>query len=225
VPIEGIRRWLPPEVIPDEGRLLKTPPIIADGARSQRAGQRVAELALEEDFEVRDLFALIDSESLAYAGMVRLLGYCDHQPEHSAPCIDAALVAGRLPERFIAVGPLSGALKGARMRPLDAARDRVYADPLAPGDDVFEWQPMLQLDLDGDGTFELEQVIRCVRGTRPGCPHNACEDVCVAVRAANSTEPKPAGARCESLLRDVYDACPMQPEDHDGVEDCDGCPE
>jgi hypothetical protein len=143
----------------------------------------------------RARYALIDVTG--YRGLVENRGRsdvdCDHCP---GPLVDGILMSGPGPRDYgaVAVGPVDGPLPHARMRQ-------------APPHDLDDtWRPVVQIDLDGDGRWDLESVQRCGHSVRSGCAGEVCDMTCVAVREPGH-EPDTKRMQCVSFLPDVED-CP-----------------
>ncbi|HEY3822507.1 MAG TPA: thrombospondin type 3 repeat-containing protein [Polyangiaceae bacterium] len=100
-------------------------------------------------------------------------------------------------------------------------------------------------DADGDGILDTQDACPLVPGVwwndprKNGCPAPDTDgdgvpdpvDACPAVKGVRSDDPKKNGCPAASQDRDKdgipddADKCPDQPEDRDGVEDFDGCPD
>jgi hypothetical protein len=100
-------------------------------------------------------------------------------------------------------------------------------------------------DADGDGILDTQDACPLVPGVwwndpkKNGCPAPDSDgdgipdpvDACPAVKGVRSDDPKkngcPASAqdRDKDGIPDDADKCPDQPEDKDGIEDFDGCPD
>ena len=100
-------------------------------------------------------------------------------------------------------------------------------------------------DADGDGILDAQDACPLVPGVwwndpkKNGCPAPDTDgdgvpdpvDACPAVKGVHSDDPKKNGCPAETQDRDKdgipddADRCPDQPEDKDGTEDFDGCPD
>jgi hypothetical protein len=100
-------------------------------------------------------------------------------------------------------------------------------------------------DADGDGILDQQDACPLVPGVwwndprRNGCPAPDTDgdgvpdpvDACPAVKGVRSDDPKKNGCppatedRDKDGIPDDADKCPDEPEDRDGVEDFDGCPD
>jgi OOP family OmpA-OmpF porin len=100
-------------------------------------------------------------------------------------------------------------------------------------------------DADGDGVLDAQDACPLVPGVwwndpkKNGCPAPDTDgdgipdpvDACPAVKGVRSDDPKKNGCPAEAQDRDKdgipddADRCPDQPEDKDGNEDFDGCPD
>lgn len=132
-----------------------------------------------------ELFALIATHG--YVGLVRIVGLDAQDSDY----VRVELVQGSARGNVVAVGPVSGPLERAKLRELSADLD-------SPS-----WQPTLALDLDGDGTSDLELLGRCRRYAASGCEERVCSEVCVGTRRAGEQNPSPATIECESFLPDI----------------------
>ncbi|MBK7584869.1 MAG: hypothetical protein IPI67_32355 [Myxococcales bacterium] len=141
-----------------------------------------------------EVFAVLDESG--YRGLVRTRRQasidCDHCP---GPLIEAELVTGPGPSGTgaIAVGPVRGPLPKARLGRVDRKRE--------PG---VTWQPTVQVDLDGDGLWDLVEYERCGHSVPSGCSREVCDMFCTGV-AARGAEPDPAVMHCRSLVPDLED--------------------
>ncbi len=113
-------------------------------------------------------------------------------------------------------------------------RDGIQDDDGCPEDDA-----------DGDGILDAQDACPLVPGVwwndpkKNGCPAPDTDgdgvpdpvDACPAVKGVRSDDPKKNGCPVEATDRDKdgipddADRCPDQPEDKDGTEDFDGCPD
>jgi OmpA-OmpF porin, OOP family len=100
-------------------------------------------------------------------------------------------------------------------------------------------------DADGDGILDAQDACPLVPGVwwndpkKNGCPAPDTDgdgvpdpvDACPAVKGVHSDDPKKNGCPAETQDRDKdgipddADRCPDEPEDKDGTEDFDGCPD
>jgi len=149
---------------------------------------------------VGKLFAVIDDRG--YAGLVRVTERLDCDDGDYPSVFRAARVTGRDPpldSRAVAVGPVNG--------PLERASYRIASDPHPAGDDLSpDWHPLVQIDLDGDGVIDLEQVRRCSHTVAAGClDGRACDASCLATRAVRTAGASVMHARCSHWVRDAVD--------------------
>jgi len=85
-----------------------------------------------------------------------------------------------------------------------------------------------QKDTDGDGVRDIDD--RCAYDPGPGTP-DGCPDKQSEVKllegdhAPGNTAPAVAMDRDGDGVADSVDRCPDEPEDKDGFEDADGCPD
>jgi hypothetical protein len=179
------------------------PMVVSADAR----GPRRASLASAIELESGDLFALVDQHGNRYAGLVRVTGpstnrFCDDC--EGKTFFDAELVQGVVPLHAVAVGPVSGPLRQARVLPrADAPFDfnKLPLDQFSTG-----WMPTTRLDLDGNGSADLDVVTRCRHAVRAGAYQNACDLVCEGTRWVGRPEPQPNGMYCYEVVPDTKDA-------------------
>jgi hypothetical protein len=170
-------------------------------------GPSLASLASNVELESGDLFALVDQHGNRYAGLVRVTGpstdrFCEDCEGRTF--FDAELVQGVVPLHALAVGPVSGPLGQARVLPRG---DNLFDLNELPLDQFSTgWVPMTRLDLDGNGSADLDLVTRCRHAVRAGSYHNACDLVCKGTRWVGRREPQPSGMYCYRVTRDVKDA-------------------
>jgi hypothetical protein len=179
------------------------PSIVSADAR----GPRNASLASGIELESGDLFALVDQHGNRYAGLVRVTGpstdrFCDDC--EGKTFFDAELVQGVVPLHAVAVGSVSGPLRQARVLPrADNPFDfnKLPLDQFSTG-----WVATTRLDLDGNGSADLDLVTRCRHAVRAGPYQNACDLVCEGTRWAGSREPQPTGMYCYKVIPDTKNA-------------------
>lgn len=169
--------------------------VAVDADPEQRAGRLLLRWEGEYD-DSRELFVIVDERG--YAGVARVIGRseadCDHCP---GPLLEASLDSGPGPQSHgaVAFGPVGGPLPKARMKRLEA-----------PALDA-TWHPVLRIDRDGDGRWDLEQVRRCGHFVRSGCADEVCDMACSATTSPGQS-PDPKAMRCVSFVPDVED-CPQ----------------
>lgn len=143
-------------------------------------------------------YALIDDAG--YAGTVRVVGPskidCDDcgvtllavtATDHRHACRAAC----------VAVGPVNATL----------SRARIAALPGAAREDA-TWQTTLEVDVDGDGRWDLDAVARCGGTTPSGCSGQVCNRLCTATRVTGRADPEAATVSCVSFVPDVDDCTP-----------------
>jgi hypothetical protein len=137
-------------------------------------------------------------------------GDCSHCP---GPDADAELVHGQFwPDLdgvppgqvcLTGVGPVAAPLLTLRLKEL-SIRPRVW-EKQSPS----EWQPSLEIDLDGDGQADLERVERCDRVIASGCGQHICDRTCSGVRRARDPENRANFVQCSSYIPDMLDCPPI----------------
>jgi hypothetical protein len=176
------------------------PNIVSADAR----GPRHASLASSIELESGDLFALIDQHGNRYTGLVRVTGpstdrFCDDCEGRTF--FDAELVQGRIPLHALAVGPVSGPLRQARSLLQQATEFDFHH--LAVNQFSTGWVAATRLDLDGNGSADLELVTRCRHAVRIGPYHNGCDQFCEGTRWAGRSEPQSNSVHCYAHIPDV----------------------
>jgi len=154
---------------------------------------------LGEPERMGEQFAVVDEGG--YRGLVRAarksLADCDHCP---GPLIEAELLSGQGPSApgAVALGPVQGPLPKARVGRVPRTR--------AP---TAEWRVTLQVDLDGDGSWDLVEKERCGHSVGSGCAGtaNVCDMFCTGVAPAGK-DPDPAAMHCRSFVPDLEDCAP-----------------
>ena len=184
------------------------PNIVSADAR----GARGASLASSIELESGDLFALVDQIGNRYAGLIRVTGpstdrFCDDCGGQTF--FDAELVEGLVPLHAVAVGPVSGPLRRARVLP--RADDPLDFYNLAVNQFSTAWIATTRLDIDGNGSADLDLVTRCRHAIRAGAYRNGCDQVCEGTRWVGRREPQPNSVHCYSVVPDVEDALPDSP--------------
>lgn len=146
-----------------------------------------------EAITVGEPFALV-GESPG-AGLVRVTAPdptdCDHCP--GPRYLTTVLQPVSLPA-IVAVGGATGPLPRAR-----AERFQVSAPDS-------QWRRELAVDLDGNGSFELERVVRCDHTVPSGCNDQVCDRVCHATRTVG--DPAVRAQSCAGFVPDVEDCLP-----------------
>ncbi len=135
--------------------------------------------------------AIIDATG--YRGLIESAEVSSADCDHCAgPLVEAKLVAGAGPgPAAVAVGPVAAAVPRARLL------------PVAPPAELNErWQPSVQVDLDGDGVWDVQQVARCDHWVGTGCRGRACDRQCVAATRRGHL---PTDEACHSFVPDVED--------------------
>lgn len=159
--------------------------------------KRSGVLLLQWDGELGSLgdrMALLDDTG--YHGLIRTRARstvdCDHCP---GPLVEAVLLEGRGPSDVgsIAVGPVAGPLPRARLARSSGDRGRTAS-----------WQPVLRIDLEGDGRWDVDEVQRCGHTVASGCSASVCDMICTAI-VPSGTVPEPSAMRCRSFVPDVED--------------------
>ena len=141
------------------------------------------------------LFAVIADEG--YRALVRTrpgadVPDCDDCP---GPLVAFDVVSGEVRgERLVAVGPVDGPRPRARIERKNWS---------APGAD---WQTLIAVDIDGDGHFEREKVVRCGRWAPSGCKDRVCNEWCFAIRDVGRDVVD--GVSCQGFIPDVEDCAP-----------------
>ena len=169
-------------------------------------GPRKASLASSVALDSGDMFALIDAHDNRYSGLVRVTGpsldrFCEDCGGQTY--FDAELVEGRIPMHALAVGPVSGRLKRARVLPKTGREfdfHNLQIDHFSTG-----WIATTRLDLDGNGKADLELVTRCQHAIRTSPYSNGCDHFCDGTRWAGSAEPQPSSVHCYGSIPDVRD--------------------
>jgi hypothetical protein len=139
-------------------------------------------------------FALLDESG--YRGMVRTVSRSKAECDHcGGPLLDARLVSGTGPSALgaVAVGPVAGPLGHAKL-------ERVTSH--APPDEA--WRPSLSIDLDGDGSWDFQEMQRCGHYARSGCSGSACDMICTVVARVGQA-PDPGEMDCRSFAPDLED--------------------
>jgi hypothetical protein len=181
--------------------------ISADGR-----GPRQASLASSIELESGDLFALVDQHGNRYLGLVRVTGpstdrFCENCEGRTF--FDAELVEGLVPLHAVAVGPVSGPLRRARVLP--RADNQLDFHNLPVNQFSTAWIATTRLDLDGNGSADLDLVTRCRHAIRAGAYRNACDRVCEGTRWAGRREPQSNSVHCYGVIPDMEDALPDTP--------------
>jgi hypothetical protein len=175
-------------------------------------GPRSASLASSIELESGDLFALVDQHGNRYAGLVRVTGpstdrFCDDSGGQTF--FDAELVEGLVPLHAVAVGPVSGPLRRASVLPrADTAFD---FHNLPVNQFSTPWIATTRLDLDGNGSADLDLVVRCRHAITVGLYRNGCDQVCEGTRWVGRREPQPNSMHCYGVIPDTEDELPHTP--------------
>jgi hypothetical protein len=146
-----------------------------------------------EAITVGELFALVGASS--GKGLVRVAGpqpaECDHcvSPRYVTTVLHAAPLSP-----IVAVGGVAGSLPRARAERFEVA---------SPDS---EWKRELAVDLEGNGSFEVERVVRCDRTAPSGCSDRVCDRICRATRTVG--DPAVRAQSCAGFIPDVDDCVP-----------------
>lgn len=133
----------------------------------------------------------------------RVTRECDHC---AGPPVEVRTVHGSPPPEIpgtppgigclVAVGPVSEPLVH-----LSAVHNEEQRRSVSP-----EWSAAVDVDIDGNGSTDLQSVERCEGVAPSGCGDNVCSRKCRGVRTAGTSEVR--FEECESFAADVGDCVP-----------------
>jgi hypothetical protein len=143
-------------------------------------------------------FALF-SEKGDYAGFVRVTA--QPEPPDNLKRLVVEVIDGSVPDppnvTTVAVGSLDAPPR----------RGHVVDSQGIAWWSTSEWLVHRRVDLEGDGKWDAEAVIRCGHFSESKCGR-ACDEQCVGTRRSGQRAPDPAAVECSSFIPDTIDRFP-----------------